>query len=58
MSSAPPPQVVIESTDDDVWEGGVAKKKKRPGLTTGLVPGKKVIKMYKEQKLKDAIKKQ
>ncbi|XP_013182214.1 PREDICTED: uncharacterized protein LOC106128391 [Papilio xuthus] len=59
MSSAPPPQVIIEasSTDDDVWEGGAGKKKKRPGLTTGLVPGKKVIKMYKEQKLKDAIKK-
>lgn len=60
MSSAPPPQVVIEAsapTDDDVWEGGSNKKKKRPGLSTGLVPGKKVIKMYKEQKLKDAVNK-
>lgn len=27
------------------------KKKKRPGLTQGLLPGKKVINMYKKQKL-------
>lgn len=32
-------------------EGEVLKKKKRPGLTQGLVPGKKVINMYKKQKL-------
>ncbi|CAH2074459.1 unnamed protein product, partial [Iphiclides podalirius] len=60
MSSAPPPQVVLEAssaTDDDVWEGGSNKKKKRPGLSSGLVPGKKIIKMYKEQKLKDVINK-
>lgn len=61
MTSALPPQVTIESvlpTDDAVWEGGAEKKKlKRPGLSQTLVPGKKVIKMYKEQKFKDAIKK-
>ncbi|CAG5011966.1 unnamed protein product [Parnassius apollo] len=60
MSSAPPPQILLEtsaSTDDDIWEGGANKKKKRPGLSSGLVPGKKVIKMYKEQKIKDAINK-
>ncbi|XP_054271469.1 uncharacterized protein LOC128992085 [Macrosteles quadrilineatus] len=27
------------------------KKKKRPGLTQGLVPGKKVMNMYKKQKV-------
>ncbi|XP_068629890.1 uncharacterized protein [Battus philenor] len=60
MSSAPPPQVALdisEPNDDSVWEGGASKKKKRPGLSSGLVPGKKVIKMYKEQKLKDMFKK-
>lgn len=29
-------------------------KKKRPGLAQGLVPGKKVMKMYKDQQVKDA----
>lgn len=33
-------------------EGDVSiKKKKRPGLSQGLVPGKKVMNMYKKQKL-------
>lgn len=58
MTSAPPPQVTVESTEDDAWEGGTDRKKlKRPGLSQSLVPGKKVIKMYKEQKLREGIKK-
>ncbi|XP_046681133.1 uncharacterized protein LOC124367948 [Homalodisca vitripennis] len=36
---------------DGSAETDVAKKKKRPGLTQGLVPGKKVMNMYKKQKL-------
>ena len=55
MTSAPPPQVILESslpTDDDYWEEKSGKKR-RPGLSKGLVPGKKVLKMYKEQKIKD-----
>ncbi|CAG9585730.1 unnamed protein product [Danaus chrysippus] len=57
MSSAPPPQVVLEAslaTDDESWEGKSCKKKKRPGLTQGLIPGQKVMKLYKEQRIKDA----
>ncbi|CAH2267528.1 uncharacterized protein LOC120624513 [Pararge aegeria] len=56
MTSAPPPQVELEvssPTHDDFWEGKAGQKKKRPGLSQGLIPGKKVIKMYKEQKLND-----
>ncbi|CAH0718842.1 unnamed protein product, partial [Brenthis ino] len=58
VASAPPPQVILDSplaTNEDVWDGKVGKKKKRPGLSQGLVPGKKVIKMYKEQKIKDNV---
>ncbi|XP_013190016.1 uncharacterized protein LOC106134498 [Amyelois transitella] len=61
MTATPPPQVALEQvlpTDDVVWEGAADKRKlKRPGLSQSLVPGKKVIKMYKEQKVKDSIKK-
>lgn len=56
MTSAPPPQMELEvmsHTHDDFWEGKAGQKKKRPGLSQGLIPGKKVIKMYKEQKLND-----
>ncbi|KAI5638506.1 hypothetical protein NE865_08823 [Phthorimaea operculella] len=56
ITSAPPPPVTLEPlqpTDDELWEGGPEKKKKRPGLSTGLVPGKKVLQMYKQQKNKD-----
>ncbi|CAK1552559.1 unnamed protein product [Leptosia nina] len=59
MTCAVPPQIELETvspTDDIVWEGGVRKKKKRPGLSSGLVPSQKVIKMYKEQKLKNTYK--
>lgn len=58
MTSAPPPQVKPDSflpTDDDAWEDKPGKKKRRPGLSKGLVPGQKVLKMYKEQKIKDNI---
>lgn len=58
MTSVPPPQVIIDtvlSTDDTVWEASTDKRKlKRPGLSQNLVPSKKVIKMYREQKSKDA----
>ncbi|XP_053625745.1 uncharacterized protein LOC128683812 [Plodia interpunctella] len=61
MTSGPPPQISLEQvlpTDDAVWEGAPDKRKlKRPGLSQTLVPGKKVIKMYKEQKVKDYNKK-
>ncbi|KAL0893650.1 hypothetical protein ABMA27_013810 [Loxostege sticticalis] len=55
MTSQPPPQLeAVSPTDDAVWEGGADKKKlKRPGLSQGLVPGKKVLKMYKEQKIRE-----
>ncbi|XP_063531795.1 uncharacterized protein LOC134742506 [Cydia strobilella] len=57
MTSVPPPHVVLD-TDEDTWEGEADRRKlKRPGLSQGLVPGKKVIKMYKEQKVRDNIKK-
>lgn len=43
---------------EDVWEGTTDRKKlKRPGLSQTLVPGKKVLKMYKQQKNNDNIKK-
>ncbi|XP_026758059.2 uncharacterized protein LOC113517554 [Galleria mellonella] len=61
MTAAPPPQITMDSvlpTDDAVWDGTPEKKKlKRPGLSQTLVPGKKVMKMYKEQKAKDSNKK-
>lgn len=57
MTAVPPPLAVLDAvlpTDDAMWEGATDKKKlKRPGLSQTLVPGKKVIKMYKEQKIKD-----
>ncbi|XP_063359707.1 uncharacterized protein LOC134648966 [Cydia amplana] len=57
MTSVPPPQVVLDN-EEDTWEGEADRRKlKRPGLSQGLVPGKKVIKMYKEQKVRDSIKK-
>ncbi|XP_047988199.1 uncharacterized protein LOC125227862 [Leguminivora glycinivorella] len=57
MSSVPPPQMVLDN-EEDTWEGEADRRKmKRPGLSQGLVPGKKVIKMYKEQKIRDSIKK-
>ncbi|XP_063377911.1 uncharacterized protein LOC134665052 [Cydia fagiglandana] len=57
MTSVPPPQVVLDN-EEDTWEGEADRRKlKRPGLSQGLVPGKKVIKMYKEQKNRDSIKK-
>ncbi|XP_049867289.1 uncharacterized protein LOC126367686 [Pectinophora gossypiella] len=60
MTSAPPPQAPLDPklpTDDELWEGGPERKKKRPGLSQGLVPGKKVLQMYQDQKKKDINKK-
>ncbi|XP_038215869.1 uncharacterized protein LOC119835234 [Zerene cesonia] len=59
MSCAVPPPVeeIVSPTDDSMWEGNAKKKKKRPGLSSGLIPSQKVIKMYKEQKLKDSLSK-
>lgn len=39
--------------DDEIdQENNVTKRKKRPGLAQNLVPGKKVLKMYKAQQAK------
>ncbi|KAJ0180342.1 hypothetical protein K1T71_003746 [Dendrolimus kikuchii] len=61
VTSAPPPQATgdpVLPTDDTIWEGRSDQKKlKRPGLSQGLVPGKKVMKMYKEHKLRESNKK-
>lgn len=58
MTAALPPLAIFDpilSTDDAIWEGGADKKKlKRPGLSQNLVPGKKVLKMYRDQKIKDS----
>ncbi|XP_045514216.1 uncharacterized protein LOC123707937 [Pieris brassicae] len=59
MTCTVPPEIekeAVNSTDDSIWEGGVRKKKRRPGLSAGLVPSQKVIKMYKEQKIKNSFK--
>lgn len=57
-AAVPPPVELLSATDDATWEGGADKKKlKRPGLSQTLVPGKKVIKMYKDQKIRDSNKK-
>ncbi|CAG9096093.1 unnamed protein product [Plutella xylostella] len=57
VTSTQPQHVPVEEvnpTDDAVWEGGSDRKKlKRPGLSQGLIPGQKVLKMYKQQKLKE-----
>ncbi|XP_075219988.1 uncharacterized protein LOC142323721 isoform X2 [Lycorma delicatula] len=56
--------VTIESNSDNVKnsdsnllkssDNSTVKKKKRPGLSQALVPGKKVLNMYKKQKLSDS----
>lgn len=38
------------SAEEDSDEEGKKKRKKRPGLTRGLIPSKKVIKLYKKHK--------
>ncbi|XP_041977197.1 uncharacterized protein LOC121731691 [Aricia agestis] len=60
MTAAPPPQIALDPvapTDDEAWEGKLGKRKKRPGLSAGLVPSQKVMKIYKQQKSKDLVKK-
>lgn len=57
VTSSLPPAMSVEvtsPTDDAFWEGGADKRKlKRPGLSQGIVPGKKVLKMYKDQKIRE-----
>lgn len=56
----PEPNVICDSlansvdTSDEIVDNGetlLKKNKKRPGLSQNIVPGKKVLKMYKKQKL-------
>ena len=44
-----PNQVVTDEETEQDSENVKFVRKKRPGLTQGLVPGKKVMKMYKKQ---------
>ncbi|XP_064094704.1 uncharacterized protein LOC135207010 [Macrobrachium nipponense] len=39
---------------ESVTEESDLKRKKRPGLSTGLVPNKKVLKMYRKQQAKES----
>lgn len=50
---APPSTLLEDKVSDDVWEEPTRKKSKRPGLSQSLKPGKKVLDMYKQQKLKE-----
>lgn len=43
------------SPNEDSDEEGTKKRKKRPGLTRGLIPSKKVIKLYKKIKREESI---
>lgn len=57
LSTPPPPveeQTIVSTTDDSQWESSGPMKKKRPGLSQNLVPGKKVLNIYKKLKLKDS----
>ncbi|KOB74560.1 Radiation-resistant protein [Operophtera brumata] len=51
---SPPAEEETISTDDSQWESSGPMKKKRPGLSQNLIPGKKVLNIYKKLKLKDA----
>lgn len=48
-SASPEPE-----PDTEEGEDGQLKRKKRPGLSQTLVPGKKVLNMYKKQRVKEA----
>ncbi|GBP65126.1 hypothetical protein EVAR_29790_1 [Eumeta japonica] len=55
-NSAAPPPIIADAKDlasDETMDGGIKRKLKRPGLSQGLIPGKKVLKMYQDQKIKD-----
>lgn len=45
--------VIKISEDNEIKSEVNIKKKKRPGLSQTLVPGKKVLNLYKKQKLSD-----
>ncbi|XP_034252406.1 uncharacterized protein LOC117651923 [Thrips palmi] len=47
-SASPEPE-----PDPEEGEDGQLKRKKRPGLSQTLVPGKKVLNMYKKQRVKE-----
>nr|CAD7600832.1 unnamed protein product [Timema genevievae] len=55
VTSAPPPGDEDGTAPDEATDQSVRKKKKRPGLSQTLVPGKKVMKMYKKQTVKDSV---
>lgn len=45
-------QITINEEDEDQENNQTIKRKKRPGLSQTLIPGKKVLKMYKAQQPK------
>lgn len=54
LATPPPVEEKTASTDDSQWESSGPMKRKRPGLSQNLVPGKKVLNIYKKMKLKDS----
>ena len=50
--STPPPTIADEEQEIDQENNQLQKRKKRPGLAQNLVPGKKVLKLYKAQQAK------
>ncbi|GLH12873.1 Uncharacterized protein GBIM_17537 [Gryllus bimaculatus] len=46
--------IVDEEVEGDSENASITQRKKRPGLSQTLVPGKKVMNMYKKQKVKDS----
>lgn len=44
------PEVVEDNKNLELAINSVSKKRKRPGLTPGLVPGKRVMKQYLNNK--------
>lgn len=44
------PEVVEENRNLEPVSNMISKKRKRPGLTPGLVPGKRVMKQYLSNK--------
>jgi len=54
VQAAQPDESVIEAESEISQEGQIPNRKKRPGLSQTLIPGKKVLKMYKRQRDKDS----
>lgn len=44
------PEVFEDNKNLELASNSISKKRKRPGLTTGLVPGKRVMKQYLSNK--------